>query len=77
MDVLFDHVAGPVPGKKSVTVCVRGPGPGRHRVGQTRTSEIIRSGAESHAGTLTCTQGEGSKKVTGAGVTQGGAVRNC
>jgi transposase len=38
MEVLYDRVAGLDVGKKSVTVCVRSPGPtGRRRRSQTRT----------------------------------------
>ena len=37
MEVLFDRVAGLDVSKKSVTVCVRTPGPRRRRVSQTRT----------------------------------------
>ena len=37
MDVMFDRVAGLDIGKATVTVCVRTPGPGGRRVGQTRT----------------------------------------
>ncbi|GAB3557919.1 IS110 family transposase [Arthrobacter alkaliphilus] len=37
MDVMFERVAGLDIGKKSVTVCVRTPGPGGGRHGETRT----------------------------------------
>lgn len=37
MDVMFECVAGLDIGKKSVTVCVRTPGPGGGRQGETRT----------------------------------------
>ena len=49
MDVLFDHVAGLDIGKKSVTVCVRGPGPGGRRVGQTRTFRTMSRSLEEMA----------------------------
>ncbi|WP_437773338.1 hypothetical protein [Arthrobacter sp. KNU40] len=37
MDVMFERVVGVDIGKKSVTVCVRTPGPGGGRQGETRT----------------------------------------
>ncbi|MDQ0241280.1 transposase [Arthrobacter bambusae] len=37
MDVMFERVAGLDIGKKSLTVCVRTPGPGGGRHGETRT----------------------------------------
>lgn len=46
MDVMFERVAGLDIGKKTVTVCVRTPGPGGVRRGETRTFRTMTRSVE-------------------------------